>query len=660
MTKDTADAKEEAGAEVAPADSTTPTATAEIATPTPTPTASSTEIATLETKVGQHADSTSTSTTGRSSLTQEMKLRQVGLLRQTSAAAAGDGDDNATLPTSHLIGVVPEPPYNPDDDDDVVDFTWIRRDPSIIESIQPIPVVPLITSLNNNDGEEAEARVGAFSIPGPPGMAMDWNRSIRRDEESISTVEPTLTASSLEQPSLETPLDATLVEEEEARGEGEEEQTPSSDARRSQSRHHRLPELEEATNVKVLRKRKIRTQPSSSSNRGNDSPKYLKGYLAIFVCIAVIVLVLTVSLTLQKANQKEDPTSSSGLWGPTENAITEPTTATTLPQNVLYPPFDDSGSLAPQSIRDIAQADPPSPQYLANQWMWKDPSLSTYPSWRKQQRFALAVKYYALNGPHWFRRDHWLSYNVSECYWYNVLENPTAFQMAHGVCDEEGKVILQNLHHNNLRGVVPLEHHPFFLQKGNHSSNHLQGALPVLMNSGDIQETILSDNEFEGPLMAHPASNYSSLRVLKLNGNRFEGNIQFGLLLFDNMEILNLTSNLFGRGNTIPTELGYNTKLRYLGLGHNEYSGSIPTELQGLSHLQEIDFSGNPGVNGSLPDFLGSLTNLTVLDIAGTSITGTVPDRLCLRMAAADNDNADHTTSFTLVADCDTGLLQCC
>ena len=528
----------------------------------------------------------------------------------------------------------------------------------------------ILESTENLPSEESESRVGAFRIPGPGA-----GRSTIAREPSIMTRSVSATR-------MEIPLEATLVvEEEEAVAELPTVSSASThhitSGRSSRIHSSSQDYLEEAMNVQVLVFPLRKRSTHHRDVHDDRPPKYWKHYVAFFVCVAVMVLILAVSLVLQTSKHNNDTiggypqTQNQKLGEQTGENVTNDSTSTmdlitttTTPVAVFYPPYDPE-NMAPQTIRAIETQDGTSPQYLANRWMQLDPKLITYPPWRQQQRFAMAVKYYAAGGDNWYRNDHWLSYNVSECYWYSnntavdaTATTTTSSSSSSSSCDDQGRIVYCQLQSNNLVGVFPLEHVIPSLRKGDHSNNHLTGTLPVLSHVGALEETIVSNNQLEGPLVALPDVNYSTLRVAKLDSNQLEGNIQLGLHLLHNIEVLNLTSNLFGRGKTIPTQLEYTTKLTYLGLGHNEYSGSIPSQLQVLTNLQELDLSGNPGVNGSLPEFLGSsLLELRFLDISGTAISGTVPDSLCLRTRLAE----DNDTRLTLVADCDeTGLLQCC
>ena len=74
--------------------------------------------------------------------------------------------------------------------------------------------------------------------------------------------------------------------------------------------------------------------------------------------------------------------------------------------------------------------------------------------------------------------------------------------------------------------------------------------------------------------------------------------------------------------------------------------GTIPSEFEALSDLQELDLSGNFRIEGVLPKELALLDSLTRLDVSGTSITGEVPVGLCTK------------SNLSILANCT--LLQCC
>ena len=59
-------------------------------------------------------------------------------------------------------------------------------------------------------------------------------------------------------------------------------------------------------------------------------------------------------------------------------------------------------------------------------------------------------------------------------------------------------------------------------------------------------------------------------------------------------------------------------------------SGTLPSELGGLSSLTYLRITNNPKIHGTIPTSYGKLTKLSTLVLSiGNSITGTVPSQLC-------------------------------
>ena len=56
-------------------------------------------------------------------------------------------------------------------------------------------------------------------------------------------------------------------------------------------------------------------------------------------------------------------------------------------------------------------------------------------------------------------------------------------------------------------------------------------------------------------------------------------------------------------------------------------SGDIPPELGSLTNLTRLDLSVNQ-LSGEIPPELGNLTNLTELFLSGNQLTGCIPDKL--------------------------------
>ncbi len=89
------------------------------------------------------------------------------------------------------------------------------------------------------------------------------------------------------------------------------------------------------------------------------------------------------------------------------------------------------------------------------------------------------------------------------------------------------------------------------------------------------------------------------------------------------------TLDLFDNALTgsIPEELGSLSNLEVLSLTRNELTGSIPEALESLSNLEVLALGGN-ALTGPIPEELGSLSSLEVLYLSRNELTGPIPEEL--------------------------------
>ena len=297
-----------------------------------------------------------------------------------------------------------------------------------------------------------------------------------------------------------------------------------------------------------------------------------------------------------------------------------------------------------------------SAYHLANAWMIQDPHLATYSPERQMQRFLMVYLYYTLNGHSWIQSNHWLSYEVSNCEWFN-RESSLGIHGWHlgdevvPTCDEKGNLQVLNLTSNNLDGVMPetTQHVSTYLKIFDFSDNQVQGQPPSFTANAMALEVVnISNNKYKGQLRGGALTPFN-IRIIKLDGNQLLGYNPLVYRFLPRLEVLDLTGNLFDQ--YLTTEHIHNPNLTSLVLANNHpgFKGTIPSELSVLKDLTEIDLSGNTRIVGSIPTELALLSHLSHLDISGTSINGTIPESICARVKEGE---------LKILADCN--LVQCC
>ncbi|NIN35066.1 MAG: hypothetical protein GTN53_27740, partial [Candidatus Aminicenantes bacterium] len=107
---------------------------------------------------------------------------------------------------------------------------------------------------------------------------------------------------------------------------------------------------------------------------------------------------------------------------------------------------------------------------------------------------------------------------------------------------------------------------------------------------------------------------------IELNSNNLVGTIPADLDQLTHLYILTLSSNQLT--GTIP-DLGSLTNLIGFDLYYNQLSGGIPTWLNNLTGLTQLRLGYNQ-LGGTIPD-LGSLTQLSILNLQNDQLSGTIP-----------------------------------
>ena len=229
-------------------------------------------------------------------------------------------------------------------------------------------------------------------------------------------------------------------------------------------------------------------------------------------------------------------------------------------------------------------------------WLEQIP-VKTVTSCSNLESNVLTLLYNATNGHNWEDNTNWLGQEPVGT-WYGVST------------DSKGHVTDIELANNNLSGSVPRQLAGLSKLKSlNLGTNELlSGPLPRELISLELRALYLDgsrlcapvDDEFQIWLQTIPERNVSTCEVLDLNTLK----ILFALYNNTNGPEWNDRTNW---NSEAPLEEWYgittdgNGRITELNLANNNLIGSLPAGLAELTELKKLDFSGNEGLIGPLP-----------------------------------------------------------
>ncbi|XP_061972286.1 receptor-like protein 13 isoform X3 [Populus nigra] len=180
------------------------------------------------------------------------------------------------------------------------------------------------------------------------------------------------------------------------------------------------------------------------------------------------------------------------------------------------------------------------------------------------------------------------------------------------------------------------------------SNNNLGGQLPALMvNSSRLNYLYLSDNNFLGQISDFPSPIRTMWHVLDLSHNQFSGMLPSWFVNLTQIFAIDLSKNHFN--GPIPVEFCKLDELTYLDLSENNLFDSIPScfnpphityvhlsknRLSGpltygfynSSSLVTLDLRDN-NFTGSISNWIGNLSSLSVLLLRANDFDGETPER---------------------------------
>ncbi|KAH7443181.1 hypothetical protein KP509_02G024000 [Ceratopteris richardii] len=157
------------------------------------------------------------------------------------------------------------------------------------------------------------------------------------------------------------------------------------------------------------------------------------------------------------------------------------------------------------------------------------------------------------------------------------------------------------------------------------SRNYLSGYVPGEIGSlFQLESLILGDNNLSA--IAQELGSLTKLTYLDLKRNIFSGKIPDFIFQLTALQYLWLNSNNFS--GTIPPELFQTlTTIRYVDLSNNALVGDLPQTLWNLTSLRALLMARN-ALTGSIPEEIGNLEGLQVLDLSFNSLNGSLPSSI--------------------------------
>ncbi|XP_030967950.1 probable LRR receptor-like serine/threonine-protein kinase At3g47570 [Quercus lobata] len=164
--------------------------------------------------------------------------------------------------------------------------------------------------------------------------------------------------------------------------------------------------------------------------------------------------------------------------------------------------------------------------------------------------------------------------------------------------------------------------------------NNISGRIPsYLSNCSNLVRVDLSGNLLSGPI-PRSLGNLKYLKILSLGDNQLteesghqEHSFLTSLTSCTSLELLDISINPLNI--TIPKTIGnFSASLKFFGASQSQIKGQIPMGIGSLKNLTLLDLSYN-NLSGNLPSTLGGLEELQRLHLSDNNIGGNIPEELC-------------------------------
>ncbi|KAK7860977.1 receptor-like protein 35 [Quercus suber] len=122
------------------------------------------------------------------------------------------------------------------------------------------------------------------------------------------------------------------------------------------------------------------------------------------------------------------------------------------------------------------------------------------------------------------------------------------------------------------------------------------------------------------------SSSVPNRRVLSMSSCSLSGPFEFSLLKLQSLSIIHLYNNPFNA--PVPEFFANFINLTSLHLSSCGLNGTFPENIFKIPTLQTLYLSNNELLQGALPDFIGDLTVLSIVDLSVCNFRGSIPSSM--------------------------------
>jgi len=223
----------------------------------------------------------------------------------------------------------------------------------------------------------------------------------------------------------------------------------------------------------------------------------------------------------------------------------------------------------------------------------------------------------------WYIQDYWLT-EKGICYWHGIecaVKNIGGIEKR--TYDENAPIYSFNMTNNYVWGDIPNEIKALHsIERLDLSGNRLQGKFPSeVRRLTKLKYIKLQHNKMTGSLPIHIGFMQSAIE-LDISKNKFSGSIPTEINRLSNIRILDFSNNVFTNQFPMIRNL---KELRYLHLGSNELSGTVPFSLAETPEVREVYLEKNK-LTGTIAPEMETLSKLRIFSAYDNKISGNFPN----------------------------------